>query len=644
MKKSLILILCLILASIGVFSQQTIAVECPDYSQSFNACQQAGGTGVSSIDSNGCTFLQECKMPSGSTTVTPTIHCGDGKCESGEHEVNCSSDCGVMICPDVQKDKSDCEKTGWTAHIENPVNGCPYVRCEGTSTTACISLEQQKKDCENSNGYLIDGTDRSNNCEYVRCRWNSPNTPSMDCSWMNQDKERCKLSGGTPREEKMDQYNYGSSCPMIVCDYPAVKSFANKKDCENNTGCFCEYRMCDNVPTGKSYESFCGKNFKQGYYCMIEKPGNGIIECGGSSGSYCPMDYYCDYSQGSNKGTCVKNNQEYSCPEEMPEELDRRSKECEKVNGKLVKQQNNWGSSSCAYSMCVSQNLKCGNVPSSVGMLMCPEGYYCEHSMTPYPSSNYNFQEPEGKCIKLPDGSVVKTCPELDSVVKEKCYSNGGTPTIKKENNGCEVYSCEQKSDFCGGIAGIPCPAGYMCELDGNYPDASGKCYPVQCPVMEEQNIKLQKQKCLTVYNGKFEVKTDAKGCVYTECGLKNTLKTKPVPRPLPPEDKKDRDLGKLFNVAFKLEEVRMQFDSLKRKTSSIADYHEQQGDASYAEKFKTVSNLLDNAINEVDTVKADLRDKIDKDQINEETFRIIKQSLSNVKNNMKDVLKELLR
>jgi len=29
---------------------------------------------------------------------------------------------------------------------------------------------------------------------------------------------------------------------------------------------------------------------------------------------------------------------------------------------------------------------------------------------------------------------------------------------------------------FCGGIAGIHCPTGYECLLDGNYPDAGGNC------------------------------------------------------------------------------------------------------------------------------------------------------------------------
>jgi hypothetical protein len=29
---------------------------------------------------------------------------------------------------------------------------------------------------------------------------------------------------------------------------------------------------------------------------------------------------------------------------------------------------------------------------------------------------------------------------------------------------------------FCGGIAGVACPGGYKCKLDGSYPDAGGTC------------------------------------------------------------------------------------------------------------------------------------------------------------------------
>jgi hypothetical protein len=32
------------------------------------------------------------------------------------------------------------------------------------------------------------------------------------------------------------------------------------------------------------------------------------------------------------------------------------------------------------------------------------------------------------------------------------------------------------EGQFCGGIAGVTCPQGYTCKLDGGYPDAGGKC------------------------------------------------------------------------------------------------------------------------------------------------------------------------
>lgn len=33
---------------------------------------------------------------------------------------------------------------------------------------------------------------------------------------------------------------------------------------------------------------------------------------------------------------------------------------------------------------------------------------------------------------------------------------------------------------FCGGIAGVSCPSGYYCKLDGSYPDAGGVCVKTQ--------------------------------------------------------------------------------------------------------------------------------------------------------------------
>lgn len=34
------------------------------------------------------------------------------------------------------------------------------------------------------------------------------------------------------------------------------------------------------------------------------------------------------------------------------------------------------------------------------------------------------------------------------------------------------------ESIFCGGIANIGCPTGYLCKMEDDYPDASGYCVP----------------------------------------------------------------------------------------------------------------------------------------------------------------------
>lgn len=48
--------------------------------------------------------------------------------------------------------------------------------------------------------------------------------------------------------------------------------------------------------------------------------------------------------------------------------------------------------------------------------------------------------------------------------------------------NGVPTYKEDVEGSFCGGIAGITCPKGYTCKLDGNYPDSGGKCVKKKTP------------------------------------------------------------------------------------------------------------------------------------------------------------------
>ncbi|MFH0979473.1 MAG: hypothetical protein V1803_00820 [Candidatus Roizmanbacteria bacterium] len=46
----------------------------------------------------------------------------------------------------------------------------------------------------------------------------------------------------------------------------------------------------------------------------------------------------------------------------------------------------------------------------------------------------------------------------------------------------CEFAPCPETTQpsgekiFCGGFAGVECPEGYECQLEGSYPDAGGTC------------------------------------------------------------------------------------------------------------------------------------------------------------------------
>jgi len=50
------------------------------------------------------------------------------------------------------------------------------------------------------------------------------------------------------------------------------------------------------------------------------------------------------------------------------------------------------------------------------------------------------------------------------------------TSTSPPSQTPTAIPSPVSQGKFCGGIAGIQCPTGLMCKLDGNYPDAGGTC------------------------------------------------------------------------------------------------------------------------------------------------------------------------
>lgn len=84
-----------------------------------------------------------------------------------------------------------------------------------------------------------------------------------------------------------------------------------------------------------------------------------------------------------------------------------------------------------------------------------------------------NFQE----CAKLKSSTIQESYPAV-------CVTKDGQrfiqPLSEQEQKLLEsplkITEKPKTGKFCGGIAGIPCDLGYKCELEGDYPDAGGKC------------------------------------------------------------------------------------------------------------------------------------------------------------------------
>ena len=80
------------------------------------------------------------------------------------------------------------------------------------------------------------------------------------------------------------------------------------------------------------------------------------------------------------------------------------------------------------------------------------------------------------ECVKAFQSKVQESYPTV-------CVTRNGqkfVQTLSEEEQKLLEAPSDKDADsegkFCGGIAGLPCPGGYRCKLDGNYPDAGGVC------------------------------------------------------------------------------------------------------------------------------------------------------------------------
>lgn len=97
----------------------------------------------------------------------------------------------------------------------------------------------------------------------------------------------------------------------------------------------------------------------------------------------------------------------------------------------------------------------------------------------------------------------------------EWAFKRTPTPNSTSTSSASPSSTSSSKDKMCGGIMGLPCPTGYYCQLDGEYPDAAGKCIGAQ------QTCTANSGKWLDEYNECENIQKqlcDSLGGAFNEC------------------------------------------------------------------------------------------------------------------------------
>lgn len=112
----------------------------------------------------------------------------------------------------------------------------------------------------------------------------------------------------------------------------------------------------------------------------------------------------------------------------------------------------------------------------------CKDGQRCDVECGPVPLCPINVEDPDDACNKALEQfreSCIGKCvsvPSPSCEPKPACLDASPRCLLPEPPEGW----CPTEEIICGTIAGLGCPKGYECKLDGDYPDASGKCVRIK--------------------------------------------------------------------------------------------------------------------------------------------------------------------
>ena len=543
--------------------------------------------------------------------------CGDGVCNAtlGESSDTCPADCGTpdpcagvscepsfIICPD-----------GFQVSCEN---SCSQGVC-ASCTPSCV------------------GHDALDPCAGVTC---SPNTvtcadgspSSCDNSCAEGICSSCEpFCGSFCGDGVCQDTEFPDTCPEDCGSAPAdycgdgfctIDTGENTVSCPQDCGVgfICGDGVCEPgeegvCPEDCGIEPYCGDGF-----CTSET-GENPDTCRHDCGQVCPASIVCsdgiEVACSSVAGGCECN---CPLPPECYEETD--------VNGII-------------HVFCDEPN-RCPEFPPDVVRQCLDEGGRPETSTDPNGCEVFSctFQEertnPFGSSPSCPspeqvddhlrsctdlglEGSVifegdcrVATCTRVQDRCGEtyelyqqrvnECYAKDGYPHTGYDNNGCEITTCEEREFFCE--RSIPDEAYKRCDLEG----------------------------------GEFIVQQNHDGCIeFAECVRRGNNddvffgRVTEVP-----------DTARLLVLAFKLEDLALQFDQLSRKAEDMADYYQSVGSLDEG-RFRRIVSMFRDAKDVVNQIKNDLRDNLD--NLNVGDMENFKRGIAELRATLKDILYVML-
>lgn len=330
----------------------------------------------------------------------------------------------------------------------------------------------------------------------------------------------------------------------------------------------------------------------------------------------------------------------------------------------------------------------------------CPDGSRpctlidnrCECKPCPPPSGCREEKDPSTGFVRvICEAKPEMRCPDTPYGADKPCRDKGGNPVWRTDPRGCNFIDCQLNS-----VNNNPFSQNRTCPREEEIQRVREKCTDGRFVIMDDMGCKVGicrgeyqqqlRQECRFLPESEWErmkqecnpkglaaiSSYDENGCQKIVCGNTNECRTS-LPEEAYTKCKEqggemvvkndgmgcivfqkcvmkgdDTDIyyedvtempevTEMLSMAFKLEELKIQFDQLRAKTEDVARYYESVGSGE-AERFKRVAGMFNSIKDKINEIKTKFRDRLE--TISREDIREIRHDIKYIKDKMlKDVL-----